>query len=148
MAPAARAWGILPRMARVFSGIQPTGRKHVGNLIGAIRHWVADQDEPGCLFCIVDLHSITVPREPDELRSSTVDTAALLLAAGIDPERSTFFVQSHVPQHAELGWLLNCVATVGELRRMVQFKDKSEGRESVLVGLFDYPVLQAADVLL
>ncbi len=135
-------------MARVFSGIQPTGRKHVGNLIGAIRHWVADQDRPGCVYCIVDLHSVTVPRDPAELRDSTVDTAALLLAAGIDPERSTFFLQSHVHEHAELGWLLNCVATMGELGRMVQFKEKSKGQESVLVGLFDYPVLQAADVLL
>jgi tryptophanyl-tRNA synthetase len=135
-------------MARVFSGIQPTGRKHLGNLVGAIRHWVADQDEPGCVYCIVDLHSITVPRDPDELRSSTLDTAALLLAAGIDPERSTFFVQSHVAEHAQLAWLLNCVATMGELGRMVQFKEKSKGQESVLVGLFDYPVLQAADVLL
>jgi tryptophanyl-tRNA synthetase len=135
-------------MSRVFSGIQPTGDKHIGNLLGAIRHWVDDQDRYECFYCIVDLHSVTVPREPGELRRSTLNLAAVLLGAGIDPERATLFVQSHVPEHTGLAWLLNCVATMGELRRMTQFKDKSGGQESVSVGLFDYPVLQAADVLL
>ena len=135
-------------MARVFSGIQPTGEKHIGNYLGAIRHWVAGQDEHECLYCIVDLHSITVPVDPEELRSATLSLATLLFAAGIDPERAILFVQGHVPQHMELAWYLNCTATFGELRRMTQFKDKSGGQESVSVGLFDYPVLQAADVLL
>ena len=135
-------------MARVFSGIQPTGSKHIGNLIGAIRHWVSDQEEHECLYCIVDLHSVTVPYEPETLRRSTLDLAALLIGAGIDPERSILFVQSHVPEHSELAWLMNCIATTGELSRMTQFKDKAAGRESVSVGLYDYPVLQAADVLL
>ena len=135
-------------MARVFSGIQPTGEKHIGNYLGAIRHWVAGQDEHECLYCIVDLHSITVPVEPAELRTATLSLATLLFAAGIDPERSILFVQGHVPEHMELAWYLNCTATFGELRRMTQFKDKSGGQESVSVGLFDYPVLQAADVLL
>ena len=135
-------------MARVFSGIQPTGEKHIGNYLGAIRHWVAGQDEHECLYCIVDLHSITVPVEPAELRAATLSLATLLFAAGIDPERSILFVQGHVPEHMELAWYLNCTATFGELRRMTQFKDKSGGQESVSVGLFDYPVLQAADVLL
>jgi tryptophanyl-tRNA synthetase len=135
-------------MARVFSGIQPTGDKHIGNYLGAIRHWVDGQDAHECIYCIVDLHSITVPVDPEQLRQSTLSLATLLFAAGIDPERSILFVQGHVPQHMELGWYLNCTATMGELRRMTQFKDKSGGQESVSVGLFDYPVLQAADVLL
>jgi tryptophanyl-tRNA synthetase len=135
-------------MARVFSGIQPTGDKHIGNLLGAIRHWVTMQDEHECIYSIVDLHSITVPVEPAQLRASTLSLATLLYAAGVDPERSVLFAQSHVPEHTELAWYLNCTATFGELRRMTQFKDKSGGQESVSVGLFDYPVLQAADVLL
>ena len=135
-------------MARVFSGIQPTGEKHIGNYLGAIRHWVAGQDDHEGIYCIVDLHSITVPVDPAALRASTLSLATLLFAAGIDPERSILFVQGHVPQHMELAWYLNCTATFGELRRMTQFKDKSGGQESVSVGLFDYPVLQAADVLL
>ncbi len=135
-------------MARIFSGIQPTGDKHIGNLLGAIQHWVAGQDEHDCIYCIVDLHSITVPVEPEALRTSTLSLATLLFAAGLDPERSTLFVQSHVSEHMELAWYLNCTATMGELRRMTQFKDKSSGQESVSVGLFNYPVLQAADVLL
>ena len=135
-------------MARVFSGIQPTGDKHLGNLLGAIRHWVAGQDQHECLYSIVDLHSITVPVEPTALRDSTLSLATLLYAAGLDPSCSTLFVQSHVVEHTELAWILNCTATYGELRRMTQFKDKSDGRESVSVGLFNYPVLQAADVLL
>ncbi len=135
---------------RVFSGIQPTGQKHIGNLLGAIRHYVADQEELGgeAIFCVVDLHSMTVPYDPEELREFTIDTACLLMAAGLDPDRCILFVQSHVPAHAELAWILNCVATMGELARMTQFKTKAEGQESVSVGLFDYPVLQAADVLL
>jgi tryptophanyl-tRNA synthetase len=134
---------------RVFSGIQPTGYLHLGNYIGAVRNWVAQQDEFDSFFCIVDLHAMTLPWDPEELRERTVATGALLVACGIDPHRSTLFVQSHVYQHAELAWILSCVARMGELRRMVQFKEKSKGEtESVGVGLFTYPVLQAADVLL
>ena len=135
-------------MARIFSGIQPTGDKHIGNYLGAIRHWVAGQSEHDCLYSIVDLHSITVPVEPEALRDATLSLATLLFAAGLDPAKSTLFAQSHVSEHMELAWYLNCTATMGELRRMTQFKDKSGGQESVSVGLFDYPVLQAADVLL
>ena len=134
---------------RVFSGIQPTGAAHIGNYFGAIRNWVANQDEHESFFCIVDLHSMTLPWEPKALSEATLAKGAELLACGIDPERSVLFVQSHVPEHAELAWVLNCVARMGELRRMVQFKEKSKGEtESVGVGLFTYPVLQAADVLL
>ena len=135
-------------MARIFSGIQPTGDKHIGNYLGAIRHWVTGQSEHDCLYSIVDLHSITVPVEPAALRDATLSLATLLFAAGLDPAKSTLFAQSHVSEHMELAWYLNCTATMGELRRMTQFKDKSGGQESVSVGLFDYPVLQAADVLL
>jgi tryptophanyl-tRNA synthetase len=137
-------------MTRVFSGIQPTGQKHIGNYLGAIRHYVADQETYGAesIFCVVDLHSMTQPFEPSELTSSTRETFATLVAAGLDPQRAIVFVQSHVREHAELAWLFNCVATMGELNRMVAFKEKSAGRESVTVGLFTYPVLQAADILL
>src|SRR3954463_14130649 len=137
-------------MTRVFSGIQPTGQKHIGNLLGAIRHYVADQEELGgeAIFCIVDLHSMTVPFEPLQLQEDSIDLTALLIAAGLDPERCILFLQSHVPEHSELAWIFNCIATVGELGRMTQYKSKSEGRESVSVGIFDYPVLMAADVLL
>jgi tryptophanyl-tRNA synthetase len=135
-------------MARVFSGIQPTGKKHLGNYIGAIRHYVADQDLGEAFYCIVDLHSVSVAYEPEELAENTIDTAATLLAAGLDPGRCTLFVQSHVEEHPYAAWLLGAVATMGELRRMTQFKDKSEGQESVSVDLFTYPVLQAADILL
>jgi tryptophanyl-tRNA synthetase len=135
-------------MTRVFSGIQPTGRKHLGNYIGAIRHYVADQDGHDAFYCVVDLHSISVVYDPATLGENTLDTAATLLAAGLDPERCTVFVQSHVHEHAEGAWLLGAVATMGELRRMTQFKDKSHGQESVAVDLFTYPVLQAADILL
>lgn len=134
-------------MARVLSGIQPTSDIHLGNYLGAIRHWVAGQSEHESLFCVVDLHALTVVPDPAELRARTLETAMVLLAAGIDPSRCTLFLQSHVPEHTELAWLLNCVATMGELGRMTQFKDKSEGRDSVTVGLFDYPVLMAADIL-
>jgi tryptophanyl-tRNA synthetase len=134
-------------VTRVLSGIQPTGDIHLGNYVGAIRTWVADQHEHDAFFCVVDLHALTVPRPPEELRAKTLETAQLLLAAGIDPDACTLFVQSHVPEHTELAWLLECVATMGELRRMTQFKEKGQGQESVSVGLFAYPVLQAADIL-
>lgn len=134
-------------MARVFSGIQPTGEVHIGNYFGAFGRWARDQ-QPGQYFCIVDLHSITLPYDPHELRDRVVDLACWLLAAGIDPAVSALFVQSHVKEHTELAWILNCVAHMGELGRMVQYKEKSSQRESVSVGLFDYPVLQAADILL
>ena len=133
---------------RVFSGVQPTGSPHLGNLLGAFRHWVADQETHDCMYCVVDLHSITVPYEPAELRDASLAMATTLMAVGIDPARSILFVQSHVREHTELAWILNCVATFGELNRMTQFKEKAGGQESVSVGLFDYPVLQAADVLL
>ena len=133
---------------RVFSGIQPTGEKHLGNYIGAIQHWVAAQDEVESFICIVDLHSVTVAYDPEDLRESTLSLAALLLASGIDPARSTLFVQSHNPDHANGTWLLSTVSSFGELRRMTQFKDKADKQEFVSVGLFTYPVLQAADVLL
>jgi len=134
-------------VARVFSGIQPTGDMHLGNYLGAVRQWVADQDTHDALYCVVDLHAITLPHDPTALADRTRRTAMLLLAAGLDPTRCTLFVQSHVRAHTELTWVLNCVATMGELRRMTQFKDKGRGQESVSVGLFDYPVLMAADIL-
>ena len=134
---------------RVFSGIQPTGGAHIGNYIGAVRNWVRQQDEHEAFYCIVDLHAMTVSWDPETLRRNTIEKAAELLACGIDPDRSVLFVQSHVPAHAELQWVLTCVARMGELRRMVQFKERSKGEaESVGVGLFTYPILQAADVLL
>jgi tryptophanyl-tRNA synthetase len=122
---------------------------HLGNYLGAVRHWVAHQDEQDAFYCIVDLHALTAPWDPQELRRQTVETGAMLIACGLDPDRSVLFVQSHVGAHAELAWVLMCLARMGELRRMVQFKEKSKGEtESVGVGLFGYPVLQAADVLL
>ena len=133
---------------RVLSGIQPSGNIHLGNYLGAVKNWVAGQDEKENFFCVVDLHSLTVPQDPVELRFQTRALAAMLLAAGIDPQKSTLFVQSHVTAHAEACWLLNCVTPLGWLQRMTQFKDKSAKQESVLVGLLDYPVLQAADILL
>jgi len=133
---------------RIFSGIQPTGRKHLGNYIGAISQWVADQDRGEAIYCVVDLHAITVPYEPPALRDSVYDTAATLLAAGLDPERCIFFRQSDVHEHTELCWLLSSVTAFGDLNRMNQFKEKSGAqRELVSAGLFFYPVLQAADVL-
>jgi tryptophanyl-tRNA synthetase len=133
----------------VFSGIQPTGGAHLGNLLGAVANWVRLQEDHHCYFCIVDLHSMTMEWDPATLRRETVAKGAELLACGIDPEKSVVFAQSHVPAHSELAWILMCVARMGELRRMVQFKEKSKGdSESVGVGLFTYPVLQAADVLL
>jgi tryptophanyl-tRNA synthetase len=138
---------------RVFSGIQPTGTKHLGNYSGGFRQYVATQNraaEAGgaAFFCIVDLHSITVEYDPADLRESTLSLAALLFASGLDPERSTVFVQSHVSAHPEAAWLLGSAASFGELRRMTQFKDKSEQQGFVSVGLFAYPVLMAGDVLL
>lgn len=133
---------------RVFSGIQPSGALHIGNYLGAIRNWVRDQDKKINFFCIVDMHAITVPQDPERLRHQTRQLAALLLACGIDPQKSTLFVQSHVRAHAECAWVLNCVTPVGWLERMTQYKTKSAKQESVMTGLLTYPVLQAADILL
>ena len=133
---------------RIFSGIQPTGDKTLGNYSGAFRQYVATQERGDAFFCIVDLHSITVEYDPDDLRESTLALAAMLFAVGLDPERSTVFVQSHVETHAQAAWLLNAVTSFGELRRMTQFKEKSEQHEFVTSGLFEYPVLMAADILL
>jgi tryptophanyl-tRNA synthetase len=136
-------------MPRIFSGIQPTGRKHLGNYIGAIRQYVEGQDRGEAIYCIVDLHATTVPYDPTELRQRTYDTAAILLAAGLEPDRCIFFRQGDVMEHTELAWLLSSVTSHGDLNRMHQFKDKSaQQRELVSAGLFFYPVLMAADVLL
>jgi tryptophanyl-tRNA synthetase len=137
-------------VTRVLSGIQPTGEIHLGNYVGAVRHWANDQHQHDSFFCVVDLHAITVELEPAVLRAKTVEVAAILLAAGLDPDVCTLFAQSHVHEHAELGWLLECVASVGQLQRMNQFKDKTAkgGEGAARVGLFTYPVLQAADILL
>jgi tryptophanyl-tRNA synthetase len=133
---------------RIFSGIQPTGTKHLGNYSGGFRQYAATQEQGEAFFCIVDLHSITTDYDPAELRSTTLDLAAMLFATGLDPDRSTVFVQSHVTAHAEAAWLLSAVTSYGQLGRMTQFKDKSERREFVSAGLFTYPVLMAADILL
>ncbi len=135
-------------MKRVFSGVQPTGNIHLGNYLGALRQFVELQDENECIYCIVDLHSITVPQDPKELRKHILDVAALYLSIGIDPKKSTVFVQSDVSGHAELSWILTCNSYTGELSRMTQFKDKSRGKESAPTGLFTYPILMAADILL
>lgn len=135
-------------MKRVFSGVQPTGNIHIGNYLGALKQFVQLQEENDCLYCIVDMHSITVPQDPAELRKHTLDVAALYLAIGVDPKKATVFVQSDVSGHAELSWVLTCASYTGELSRMTQFKDKSRGRESAPTGLFTYPVLMAADILL
>ncbi len=135
-------------MARVLSGIQPSGDLQLGNYLGALRRFVAFQDSHDAFYCIVDLHALTVPQDPVELRARTLEMANLYLAAGLDPDRCTLFVQSHVPEHAELAWLMECTASIGELRRMTQFKDKSDGRELVSAALFTYPALMAADILL
>ncbi|HET7584171.1 MAG TPA: tryptophan--tRNA ligase [Gemmatimonadaceae bacterium] len=132
---------------RVFSGIQPSGELHIGNYLGAVKNWVALQDRYECFFSIVDYHAITVPYEPAELRRRTMDMAVSLLAAGVDPEKCTLFLQSMVPEHTELSWLLNSVAPLGELERQTQFKEKAQRQESVVAGLLNYPVLQAADIL-
>jgi tryptophanyl-tRNA synthetase len=132
---------------RIFSGIQPTGDKHLGNLIGGFRQYAATQEQGNAFFCIVDLHSITVEYDPAELRERTIDLAAMLFATGLDPDRSTVFCQSHVTAHAEASWLLSAVASYGQLGRMTQFKDKASEREFVSAGLFTYPVLMAGDIL-
>jgi tryptophanyl-tRNA synthetase len=133
---------------RIFSGIQPTGDKHLGNYSGGFRQYAATQERGDAFFCIVDLHSITVEYDPEELHEQTLDLAAMLFATGLDAERSTVFIQSHVPAHPEAAWLLGSVTSFGELRRMTQFKDKAERQEFISAGLFSYPVLQAADILL
>src|SRR2546428_663993 len=134
---------------RVFSGIQPSGIVHLGNYIGALKNWVSMQETHDCLYCLVDLHAITVPQDPKELRESILRTAAATLAVGIDPKKSILFVQSDVPEHSELAWILNCFTYFGELNRMTQFKDKSTVRgQGTTVGLFTYPALMAADILL
>lgn len=135
---------------RVFSGMQPTGNLHLGNYLGALRQWVEKQDERDSIFCIVDLHALTLPEsiDPRMLRANSRKVAALYMAAGIDPEKSMLFVQSHLPEHSELTWILNCTTPLGWLQRMTQFKSKGKNRESVGTGLLDYPVLQAADILL
>jgi len=136
-------------LRRIFSGAQPTGNVHLGNYLGALRNWVALQHEYESFFCIVNLHAVTLPQNPKVLAEKTRELARIYLAVGIDPEVSTVFVQSDVPEHAELTWLLNCVTRMSELERMTQFKDKARKQEeNVGVGLFDYPVLMAADILL
>lgn len=135
-------------MKRVFSGVQPTGNIHLGNYLGALRQFVELQEEYQCLYCIVDLHAITVPQDPKELRKHILDVAALYLAVGVDPKKSIVFVQSDVPGHSELGWILTCSSYTGELSRMTQFKAKSHNKASAPAGLFTYPVLMAADILL
>ena len=135
-------------MKRVFSGVQPTGNIHIGNYLGALKQFVELQEDHECIYCIVDEHAITVPQDPKELREHILDVAALYMAVGIDPKKATIFVQSTVPQHAELSWILTCNSYTGELSRMTQFKDKSKGSESAPTGLFTYPLLMAADILL
>jgi tryptophanyl-tRNA synthetase len=136
-------------MPQIFSGIQPSGELHIGNYLGAVRNWVALQDAyPGALYCVVNYHAITGLYDPAVLRQRTHDMAVSLLASGIDPERSVLFVQSTVPEHTELGWIFNTMTPLGELERQTQFKDKAQRQESILAGLLNYPVLQAADILL
>jgi tryptophanyl-tRNA synthetase len=137
-------------VARILSGVQPTGNTHLGNYVGAFRQWVEQQHEFDAYYCVVDLHAITLPYDPTELRARTLETAAILLSCGLDPQVCTLFVQSHVPEHTELAWMLNHIATVGELRRMTQFKARAaQGGEGALpAGYFNYPVLQAADILI
>lgn len=133
---------------RVFSGVQPTGNIHLGNYLGALKQFVALQDDNDCIYCIVDMHSITVPQDPKELQGHILDVAALYMAVGLDPKKSILFVQSEVSGHAELSWILTCNSYTGELSRMTQFKAKSKGQESAPAGLFTYPILMAADILL
>ncbi len=136
-------------MNRIFSGIQPTGNLHLGNYLGAVKNWVQLQKDFDCIFCIVDLHAITQPQNPAELRASTREVAASYIASGIDPEACIIFNQSTVPAHAELAWILSCLTPLGWLNRMTQFKDKAgKNRDSVGLGLYAYPVLMAADILL
>lgn len=135
-------------MKRIFSGVQPTGVITLGNYIGAFRQFVAMQEDYDCIFCIADEHAITVPQDSDSLRNSIRALAATYIAAGIDPHKSTLFIQSEVPAHAQAGWMLTCTAYIGELERMTQFKDKSKGKDAVSAGLLTYPPLMAADILL
>ncbi|MGI8400743.1 MAG: tryptophan--tRNA ligase [Gemmatimonadaceae bacterium] len=135
-------------MSRIFSGIQPSGSLHIGNYLGAVKNWVDLQRKYESFFCIVDYHAITLPYEPADLRTRTADMALSLLAAGLDPAKCTLFVQSKVPEHTELAWIFNTLTPLGELERMTQFKDKASREESVPAGLLNYPVLQAADILL
>jgi tryptophanyl-tRNA synthetase len=133
----------------ILSGIQPSGKLHIGNLAGAIRNWVELQDSYDCYFTVVDLHAITVRQEPADLRKTTYELAAMLIACGLDPDKCTIFIQSHVAEHSQLAWILNCFTPIGELSRMTQFKDKSQSHaDNINAGLFTYPVLQAADILL
>jgi tryptophanyl-tRNA synthetase len=135
---------------RVLSGIQPSGNLTIGNYLGALRQWVAEQDEYECFFCVVDLHALTLPQDPVQLRAKTREVAALYLASGLDPDKVTIFVQSHIPAHSELAWILMCLTPLGWLNRMTQFKDKSakQNQETIGAGLLNYPVLMAADILL
>jgi len=135
-------------LKRVFSGVQPSGDIHIGNYLGAMRQFVALQEDYECFFCVVDLHALTVPQDPIKLKENTIELAGLYLAIGLDPKKVNLFVQSHVSAHAELAWLLQCMTYFGELSRMTQFKEKSKGKETVSVGLFTYPDLMAADILL
>ena len=135
-------------MKTIFSGIQPSGTLTIGNYLGALKHFVPMQEEYDSFFCIVDQHAITVPQDRLELRKNTKSLAAIYLAAGIDPSKATLFIQSEVPAHAQLGWMMQCVAYIGELERMTQFKDKSDGKEAVSASLLTYPPLMAADILL
>jgi tryptophanyl-tRNA synthetase len=137
-----------PAVPRVFSGIQPTGELHLGNYLGAVRRWVEGQHEHEAIHCVVDLHALTLPQDPDALRAKVRELMALLVAAGLDPDACLLFVQSHVPAHAQLAWLMECTASFGELSRMTQFKEKGERAEFTSAGLFTYPALMAADILL
>lgn len=134
---------------RIFSGVQPSGNLHIGNYLGAIKNWVELQDKYDSIFCVVDLHAITVPQNPEELRRKTIEVAKTYLAAGIDPNKSAIFIQSHVAEHAELTWIFNTITKVAEMEKMTQFKDKGKkNKEGTGMGLLDYPVLMAADILL
>jgi tryptophanyl-tRNA synthetase len=135
-------------MTRVFSGIQPTGDLHLGNYLGAVRNWVEIQDESDAIFCVVDLHALTLPKDKGEVRDGSLRLSQLLLASGLDPDRCILFLQSHVREHTECAWLMECTVSFGELKRMTQFKDKSDRAEFISAGLFTYPALQAADILL
>ncbi|MGI9034582.1 MAG: tryptophan--tRNA ligase, partial [Pyrinomonadaceae bacterium] len=134
---------------RIFSGAQPTGNLHIGNYLGALKNWVALQNEYESFFCIVNLHAITLPQKPKVLKQKTLDLTRIYLASGVDPNVSTIFLQSDVSEHTQLAWILNCIARMGELERMTQFKEKAkDGRERASVGLFTYPILMASDILL
>ncbi|MCL4507159.1 MAG: tryptophan--tRNA ligase [Chloroflexi bacterium] len=133
---------------RVFSGVQPTNALHIGNYLGAIRRWVQEQDQKENFYCVVDMHAITIPQDPETLRRKTRELAALYIACGLDPQKCVIFVQSHVREHAECCWIFNCITPIGWLERMTQYKSKAATQESVLTGLLDYPVLMAADILL